>query len=173
MTSPTNKEVIEGYRHHFDNIFVGGIPKLFSEEASFLSFVTILTAIEALAGLMEPKMGTGERFKLFLDKYFPDSYKPHIDNIWKFRNTMVHSFSPGAFLITCHTSRLHLKDVNGTILLNAEDFFSGLLIASNAYFENLYQDTNLQINFLKRVQDVDGGAPLTMLIQQNFPNLNI
>lgn len=167
MTKPTIQDVIDSYRHHFDNIFVGGIPKLFTEDAAFLSFVTTLTAIEALAGLMEPKMGTGERFKLFLNRYYSTDYKPHIDNLWKFRNTMIHSFSPGEFLISCHTSRLHLKDVNGAIFLNAENFFSDMLTSANKYFESLITDSNLQANFQKRVSELDGGAPLTLLIQQN------
>ncbi len=170
MNTPTIQEEIENYRHHFDNIFVGGVPKLFTEDASFLSFVTILTAIEALAGLMEPKMGTGERFKLFIERYYSKSYKPHIDGLWKFRNTMIHSFSPGEFLISCHTSRLHLKPVNEAMFLNAENFFSDMLNASNMYFDSLNSDENLQANFKKRIRELDGGAPLTLSIQQNFPN---
>lgn len=166
MTNPTIHHAIDGYRHHFDNIFVGGIPKLFTEDAAFLSFVSTLTAIEALAGLMEPKMGTGERFKLFLEHYLPKSYKRHIDSLWKFRNTMTHSFSPGEFLISCHTSRLHLKDVNGAIFLNTENFFSDMLTASNAYFDALYSDLNLQGNFQRRIGELDGGAPLTFSIQR-------
>lgn len=170
MTNQSIQEVIEGYRHHFDNIFVGGIPKLFNEEAAFLSFVSILTATEALAGLMEPNMGSGDRFKLFVERYFPSGYKPHIASLWKFRNTMIHSFSPGEFLISCHTSRLHLKDINGAIFLNAENFYSDMLTASIAYFSNLNTDTTLQANFQKRISEFEGGAPLTIRIQQNFPN---
>jgi hypothetical protein len=159
---------VESYRHHFDNIFVGGVPKLFNETGIFLSFVSMLSAIEALAGLMAPNIQTGERFISFIETYFPDNYRNHAVNLWKFRNTMIHSFSPGTYLLTCHTSRMHLKNVTEeSILLNAEDFFASLLHASSAYFEAVTLDSNLQVNFMKRVANIDGGAPRTVSITRN------
>ena len=159
---------IDSYRHHFDNNYVGGIPKLFNETGIFLSFVTVLSAIEALAGLMAPNKPTGERFISFIETYFPANYHSHASGLWKFRNTMIHSFSPGYYYLTCHTSRMHLKEVaEGSILLNAEDFYGALLLSSNNYFEALLLDANLQANFSKRVADNDGGAPRTVSIARN------
>jgi hypothetical protein len=159
---------IDSYRHHFDNIFVGGIPKLFNETGVFLSFVSMLSAIEALAGLMAPNKPTGERFMSFIETYFPDTYHLQSAGLWKFRNTMIHSFSPGTYLLTCHTSRMHLKAVSEeSTLLNAEDFFASLLQASSNYFEALALDANLQTNFIKRVADSNGGAPRTISIARN------
>lgn len=159
---------IDSYRHHFDNNYVGGIPKLFNETGIFLSFITTLSAIEALAGLMAPSKPTGERFITFIETYFPAGYHLHAGGLWKFRNTMIHSFSPGFYYLTCHTSRMHLKEVaEGSLLLNAEDFYGALLFSSSNYFEALLLDANLQANFIKRVADIDGGAPITVSITRN------
>ncbi|MDP8567014.1 hypothetical protein [Methylophilus aquaticus] len=157
----------ESYRHHFDNIFVGGIPKFFTEEAAFLSFVSMLTAIEALAGLMAPKQTTGERFQNFIKQYFPPEYSPITEKLWAFRNTMIHSFSPGDCLISCHTSRLHLKDVNGALFLNAENLFGAFLHASNAYFDKLENDQQLKNNFVFRINQIGGGAPVSYAIHDS------
>lgn len=159
---------IDSYRHHFDNIFVGGIPKLFNETGVFLSFVAMLSAIEALAGLMDPSKPTGARFISFIETYFPDNYHIQAAGLWKFRNTMIHSFSPGTYYLTCHSSRMHLKTVSEeSILLNAEDFFAALLQSSSNYFEAVALDSNLQTNFMKRLADSDGGAPKTVSITRN------
>lgn len=170
MTDTNIVSDAETYRHHFDNIFVGGIPKLFTEEAAFLSFVTMLTAIDALAGLMAPSKPVGERFQIFIKQYFPSEYSPLAEKLWAFRNTMIHSFSPGECLISCHTSRLHLKIVNGALFLNAENLFGAFLHASNAYFDKLENDQQLKKNFVTRVNQIGGGAPVSLAIHDSRVN---
>ena len=162
---------IQEYRQHFDAIYVSGIPKLFNEDSAFLAFVSILTAIEALSGLFAPSKDTGVRFKLFVAAYFPIAYKPYTEKLWQFRNSMIHSFNPGPFALTCHTPRNHLKTMPTNIgdvpMLNIEDFYSTLLIASGNYFESLLVEIDLQENFTKRVAHKEGGASQTWEITEH------
>lgn len=83
---------------------------------------------------------------------------------------MIHSFNPGPFALTCHTSRNHLKTmptkVGDVPILNVEDFFSTLLTASQNYFESLLVNKDLQANFTKRIAHKEGGASQTWEIEE-------
>ena len=112
--------------------------------------------------------GAGERFRIFVETYFPEDYHPFADRLWELRNAIVHSFNPGPFFgLTFHASRVHLKSPSGQVILNAEDLFAAFLFASRAYFDSLPNDLKLQDNFQKRVAATDGGAPETFLVQQH------
>ena len=161
---------IEDYRQHFDAMYVGGIPHLLNDDGAFLAFLAILTATDALAGLLAPAAPTGERFRSFISTYYPEDHRPYADQLWEFRNAMVHSFNPGPFGLTHHNSRHHLKAPLGITTLNAEDLYGALLAASRAYFDAVVVDTGLQANFLKRVGARDGGAPQVWVVQQNAPS---
>lgn len=154
-------EVAADFRRHFDNHFLGVIPRLMNEEGTYLSFVSMLSAIECLAGAYMPQKGTGERFRAFVTKFFPGVYKGYVDALWEFRNRMIHAFNPHPFTILCHNSRMHLCDAGGSRMLNAEDFYADLLSASRSYFLELYSDINLQKQFGARINADDGGAPVT------------
>lgn len=166
--TPTLLDEIDGYRAHFDTMYVGGIPHLLNEDGAYLAFLAIVSATDALAGLFSPSKGAGERFRIFVETYFPEDHRSFADQFWELRNAIVHSFNPGPFFgLTFHTSRQHLKAPMGQVTLNAEDFFGALLFASRAYFDSLLSDSKLQENFQKRVAATDGGAPETYLIQQH------
>jgi hypothetical protein len=152
------------FRRHFDQYYLGVIPRLLNEECLFLSFVSILTAIETIAGTYAPHMKSGKRFKAFVSQFFPDIYKPFVDELWEFRNHMIHSFNPVPFLLVCHQSRMHLCPASGVHMLNAEDFYADLLAASRLYFQALYSDLDLQARFAKRVSDSDGGRIRTQQV---------
>lgn len=162
---------IQEYRQHFDTIYVGGIPKLFNEDSYFLAFVCILTAIDSLAGLFKPDEGTGVRFRLFVTTFFPKDNQQYAEKFWQFRNAMIHSFNSGPFGLTCHASRSHLKTIPTNVgeipMLNIEDFFSTLLIASTNYFNSLLVENELQSNFMKRIAQNDGGAPQTWSLTEH------
>jgi hypothetical protein len=155
------------FRRHFDNDFLGVIPRLLNEEGVFLAFVASLSAIECLAGAYMPDQGTGERFKAFVTKFFPGTYSTHVEALWKFRNRMIHAFNPRPFLILCHNSRMHLCEASGEHMLNAEDFYADLVGASRAYFTALYSDLELQRRFVKRIHSDDGGAPAVRQILES------
>ena len=153
-----------GDQVHFDAIYVAGIPNLLCDSGAFLSFLTVLTGTEALAGLYAPNLSTGERFRSFIERFFPPELASRSSDLWAFRNSMVHSFNPGPFALTHHSSRVHLSTIHGPVVLNAEDFYGALLHAYRSYFVALFKDAELQSKFLKRLSAKDGGAPDTYVV---------
>lgn len=150
---------ISSYRAHFDSIYIAGVPCLLNDDGAFLSFITVLTATEALAGLFQPELDNGPRFKAFVAEYFPPPLHAEADTLWKFRNSMVHAFNPGPYALTHHASRNHLSTDHGPKVLNAEDFYAALVTSSQRYFADLTSRTDLQERFAKRLSDGKGGAP--------------
>lgn len=59
------------FRRHYDQYYLGVIPRLLNEEGMFLAFVSMLAAVESLAGTYAPTLGSGERFREFIKRYFP------------------------------------------------------------------------------------------------------
>jgi hypothetical protein len=149
------------FRAHFDQFYLGVIPRLLNQEAMFLAFLSMLAAVETLAGAYKPSGGTGERFREFIGRYFPKTYSDHLDALWKFRNRMVHAFNPHPFILVCHSSRMHLCKADDMWMLNAEDFYSDVVSASRTYFADLYSDLDLQQRFVARITADDGGRPYT------------
>jgi hypothetical protein len=154
---------IDDFRFHFDSMYVGGIPRLLDETGAFLAFLAIVTAVDALAGAWEPSLGAGERFKGFVATYFPSNLKSRAEDLWRFRNLMVHAFNPGPFALVCNQSRLHLQPHGEVTVLNAQDFYAALVLAAQDYFRDLVKDDALRANFKRRVADKDGGAPDTLV----------
>ena len=149
---------IAEYRRYFDSIYIAGIPRLLNDDGAFLSFITVVTGTEALAGLCAPSKQNGERFREFVARYYPAEYLPFVEKLWELRNSVVHCFHPGPFALTHHASWAHLKPQGDAIVLNAEDFYAALLMASKQYFAALEASPELQASFLKRVASSSGGA---------------
>jgi hypothetical protein len=160
-------DIAADFRRHFDQYYLGVIPRLLNEEGLFLAFLSMLAAVESLAGAYLPDHGTGERFRAFVSTFFPKSYESHVDQLWRFRNRMIHSFNPSPFMILCRNSRMHLCDASGVRMLNAEDFYADLVTASRAYFSALYSDLELQGRFGKRVASDDGRRPISHQIVES------
>lgn len=153
---------IENVRNWFNRIYLGGIPLMMKNETSFLSFICTLTGIEALAGYRYPDSGDlhspGNRFCRFISDYFPADYHSLADDLWNFRNGMVHGFCPRRFALTEHQSHMHLRRTpEGATVLNAEDFYAALLGASRRYFSELEAATELKDNFIARLESEQGG----------------
>jgi hypothetical protein len=144
-------------------MYIGAIPRLLDESGAFLAFLSVLTAVDALAGAWRPSAGSGERFKGFVSTFFPQALRERADDLWTFRNLMVHAFNPGPFALVCNQSRLHLTPHGTVTVLNAQDFYAALVLASQEYFRCLASDDALQNNFRQRIADADGGAPEAFL----------
>ena len=73
MSGPSSsiRQDIEEFRFNFDAMYVGGIPRLLDDDGSFLAFLAVLTAIDALSGTFAPRDGTGQRFRNFVGRFFP------------------------------------------------------------------------------------------------------
>jgi hypothetical protein len=155
------------FRRHFDQYYLGVIPRLLNDEGMFLAFLSMLSAVDSLAGTYMPDHGTGERFRAFISTFFPKTYESHVDHLWKFRNRMIHSFNPSPFMILCRNSRMHLCDASGVRMLNAEDFYADLVAASRSYFSALYTDPLLQRCFERRITSDDGGRPISQQVVES------
>ena len=170
MDQPDDISVVAAeFRRHYDQYYLGVIPRLLNEEGLILAFVSLLTAIECLAGAYRPKQGSGERFQKFVKHFFPAPYHSITDQLWQFRNRMIHSFNPTPFVISCHQSRMHLASANGIAMLNVEDFYADVLIASRGYFSALYSEPDLQTKFAERMGDGGRIKPLTIVESVNAP----
>ena len=154
----STSNLINVVQANFTRIYLGGIPSLLNDDGAFLSFICVLTATEALGGFLNPTLGNGPRFKKFVRSYFGHPYPAQVDALWKLRNAAVHGFSPGPYKLTHHNGHLHLT-VDGTqTVLNAEDFYAALVIASKSYFDNLRNDAALESAFLQRINDPTTGV---------------
>jgi hypothetical protein len=160
--------LVDGYQVHFDQVYVAGIPNLLNDSGAFLSFLAVLSATEALAGLYAPSGKPGERFKEFVRRFYPSELASRADDLWAFRNAMVHSFNPGPLLLTHNNSRSHLSTVHGPVMLNAQDFYAALLFAYRGYFAALVQDQDLLAKFITRISSKDGGAMQTVTVTKNY-----
>lgn len=104
---------LEDVLTNFSRIYLGGIPPIITNDSAFLAFICIVTATEALCGYRygeEYKQGRmGPYFKKFVSDYFPELYSEYADDLWAFRNKLVHAFSTGRFALTHHNSQSHLK----------------------------------------------------------------
>jgi hypothetical protein len=147
----------------FDRIYLGGIPQMIRDETAFLSFLCMMTAIDALAGYWDPdRSGQGSiggRFRDIVKSYFPPAYHGHAGDLWDFRNGMAHGFSPRKFALTHHNGSVHFQTSQlGAKILNAEDVFADLLGASRKYFWELAVSPELQARFVKRLESSSGGG---------------
>ncbi len=172
MSQPDEMSIIAAeFRRHFDQYYLGVIPRLLNEESVMLAFICLLTGIECLAGIFQPQKSTGDRFKEFITTFFSSPYHSIAEEMWQFRNLMIHAFNPSPFTIGCHQSRMHMIEIEGVRYLNAEDLYAEMVLASRGYFTALYADLQLQANFSKRVTEKGGGRIVPIVISESVsPN---
>jgi hypothetical protein len=165
MNEQLERDIYE-FRLHFDQIYLGCIPRLLDEQGMFLAFLSFLTAVDVLAGVYSPERMPGARFRSFAGRFLPDGLGSLGDELWKARNLMVHSFNPGRIGLVCGQSRLHLTQNHDITILNAQDVYAALVTTARAYFDALQSDPELQRIFAKRIAETDGGAPETHVIYE-------
>jgi len=157
QNSITNDQLIGYVADQFRRTYFKGIPRLHNDDGAFLSFTCCLMATESLGGFLKPKGGNGERFRNFVESYFPDPLCNQSETLWKFRNAMVHAVSPGPYALTHNHRNLHLTTNDGRTVLNAEDFYDAFVHATERYFNALSKDAALQALFLERTNDPKTG----------------
>lgn len=147
----------------FSRIYLGGIPATITDDSAFCSFVCVLSATEALAGYYHGKEGNpGSRFKTFVKDYFPKEYTPLAEQLWEFRNSVIHAFAPKIGMTHHHSERHFFKEPNGTLILNAEDFYAHLLISAQRFFADVRTKPELQGRFLERLTDIEHGGSVSV-----------
>ncbi len=153
---------IEAAVRGFREIYIAGIPFLLKQnETSFLSFLCVVSATDALAGYRYQQLADGDKFRKFVTEYFPPSYATHVPNLWFFRCRMLHNFSPAYFSLTHAASHLHLQlNPNiGDYFLSDESFFDDMRSAAEKYFFDLQSDVQLQDDMVSRLHNTaKGGA---------------
>lgn len=154
------------FRLHFDQIYLDCIPRLLDEKGMFLAFLSFLTAVDVLAGVFSHERTPGARFRSFAGRFLPEGLRSLSDDLWKARNLMVHSFNPGQFGLVSGQSRLHLSKTHSVTTLNAQDVYAALVAAAREYFTALQSDPELQLVFVKRIADTDGGAPESHVVHE-------
>ncbi len=148
----------------FNEIYIEGLPLLIRDKCAFLSFVCVLTGIEALSGYRFEKGKLERRFKSFVEIYFPPEYKPLVADLWAFRKKMVHAFCPAAFALTHNRPAVHFtKMPDGRLILNAEDFCEAFQTATAKYFNELTLDLARQRAMLKRLDDLYNGGSIAVV----------
>jgi hypothetical protein len=151
---------IESALAWFKRIYLDGIPVLLRQnETAFLSFLCVVAATDALAGYRYDVDNRGERFQRFVTEYFPPGYRPHAEQLYRFRCRMLHNFSPAYFSLQHAVPQLHLQGSEiGDTVLSDESFFAGLRSAAERYFAQLVASAQLQADMLARLKNLDRGG---------------
>jgi hypothetical protein len=144
----------------FRRINLDGIPVLLQRNSTaFLSFVCVVAAIDALAGYRYSAGKVEERFRNFIEEYFPVQYTPHASKLYLFRCRMLHNFSPAHFSLVHAVPAEHLKSSKiGDTVLSDDLFFEHMRSAAERYFTELSASTSLQADMLSRLHHPDRGG---------------
>ncbi len=158
--APVSADVVRTVKW-FSRIYLKGIPVLLqSNDTAFLSFVCVVAATDALAGYRYTDAKPGDRFKKFVENYFPAAYNPHAHNLYLLRCRLLHNFSPAYFSLTHAAPNSHLQVSSiGDTVLSDNEFFSGMKSAAEKYFAELKSSTQLQAQMIARLNNLrEGGA---------------
>lgn len=153
---------IEAAIRGFTDIMLGGVPVLLKKnETAFLSFMCSVAAIDALAGYRYTTGGVGKRFKDFVIEYFPTTYSPHAENLYKLRCRLLHNFSPAYFTLAHAAPAEHLKQSQiGDTILSDDVFFADLKEAAHKFFDEVQKDTSRQTVMNARLLNVEEGGAI-------------
>jgi len=165
MPTPQDNALSE-FERHFHDCYLTAIPRLLDESGCYLAFLSMVSAVDVLAGLVAAKCGAGERFESFVGEFFPSELRNRGRDLWEMRNLMVHALNPGPFALTAGQPQAHLTPFGTATRLNAENFFDALKRAASEYFLRVRTDEALRKSFAYRVRSKDGGAPETFTVQE-------
>ena len=146
----------------FREVFFDGLPVMLRQnETSFLSFMCIMAATDALSAYRYDSNNVGDRFKDFITEYFGDVYRPHAENLYKFRCRLLHNFSPAYFTLVHGRRGMHLKpSAIGDYVLEDVTLFEDMRTAGEKYFAELGASSDLRAKMLTRLTDVHKGGAI-------------
>lgn len=144
----------------FREVFFKGLPVMPAQnETAFLSFMCIASATDAPSAYRFDTNNVGDRFKNFITDYYDPAYKPHAENLYKFRCRGLHNFSPAYFTLSHGKRGLHLKpSAIGDYVLEDAAFFDDMKSAAEKYFGELAASSDLQAKMLARITDIHKGG---------------
>ena len=137
---------IQSATRAFRDAIIGGVPLLIDKpETAFLSFMCMAAAIDALAAYRYAGDDVGQRYRDFVQGYFPPTYAPHAGNLYLFRCRVLHNFSPAYFSLAHAQAALHLTQSSiGDYFLSDDSLYSDLKGAAEQYFSELSGSVALQ-----------------------------
>ncbi len=160
--APEIEEAVKWFR----KIYLDGIPVLLRQsETSFLSFVCVVAAMDALAGYRFKNLTrVGDRFSQFVLDYFPPGYSAHAAKLYLFRCRLLHNFSPAYFSLAHASPNSHLEaSLIGDTTLSDETFFADMRSDSEKYFSDLQSMPQLRTNMLYRLKNLEEGGTISVL----------
>lgn len=97
--------------------------------------------------------GVGPRYKRFIERHFPDSYKAYAEALYKvYRNTSVHSWH--LFKVAIVPGHDDIREEGGSLVFGLLGFAAALRHAIENFFEKLKDDPELQASVLKRYTEL-------------------
>lgn len=146
----------------FSEIIFGGVPILLRQnETALLSFMCCAAAIDALSGYRYSIDNGGDRYKGFMEEYFPTEYKWHAQNLYRLRCRLLHNFSPAYTTLTHAQPQHHLgKSPIGATFLNDESFYSDVKAAAKKFFDEVRRDEGRQDVMNARLANLEKGGAI-------------
>lgn len=146
----------------FTEIIIDGVPILLGQnQTAFLSFLSSVAAIDALAGYRYTTDKVGERFQDFVKDYFPNTYASHAEKLYLFRCRLLHNFSPTYFTLVHANPVAHLaKSALGDTVLSDDVFFSDLKTAAEKFFDEVQSHIGRQDVMNARLNNLDKGGAI-------------
>ena len=130
-----------------------------------------LAAVDYVAGYFVGKETTGNDYRLFMSRYFPNKYHPYIDAIYQqIRSGLMHNLVPLApwkgdnqvdFQIEGR-SLIHLEEINGKVSFSIpvfiEDIRRAFIVYQHALIMHPAENKELIANFESRFNRLSGKA---------------
>jgi len=156
----------------FDDIYLQAIPKVIQDGTAFISFHPMFAALEGLAGYRFPTVskGDGEKFKGFIQEYFPAEYHGLRDELWNLRCGMQHASCPRGFDLTHRNKEWNLRrNGTGPLVVNADSLFEALHTAALKFFAEVRALPERRADFVRRLEDPKGGEVAYIPLQGPLP----
>jgi hypothetical protein len=156
----------------FDDLYLQAIPKVIQDGTAFISFHPMFAALEGLAGYRFPTAPKeeGEKFKGFIQEYFPAEYHGLREELWDLRCGMQHASCPRRFDLTHRNPDWHLRrNGTGPLVVNADSLFGALRDAALKFFGEVRARPDRRADFVRRLDDPKGGAVAYIPLQGLHP----
>jgi len=118
--------------------------------------IAICSAIDSISAYNSGGGGVGTRYTGFITKYFPSNYIGKEDILYKsFRCDSVHGWNLHRSVISgIPNDPCHLNIIEGMPYISLYDLFNDLSKALDNYLDQLKNDDNLKINFIRRYKEI-------------------
>ncbi|MBI5640486.1 MAG: hypothetical protein HZA17_08685 [Nitrospirae bacterium] len=115
--------------------------------------LSILCAIDAIAAYAYNSSTVGDRYRTYVQSFFPSEYQPFAERIYKlYRNSIAHNWN--LFEATMWADNRTISEAKGTINLGLLNLFDALRSSVNAFIEKLSADSTLQAAALHRYREL-------------------